>query len=68
MFETLLVVVFCLNLKLPSLDEHYRGIIGFRYRLALSLLLLAASLGLWWAVAERGQALAAAVHRLEAQQ
>jgi hypothetical protein len=24
MLGTLLVVVFCLNLKMPSLDEHYR--------------------------------------------
>jgi hypothetical protein len=55
---TLIVVVFYLNLKLSSLDEHYRDIIDFGYKLAVSLLLLAASLGLWWAVAQRGQALA----------
>ena len=65
MLGTLVVVVFYLNLKMPSLDEHYREIIGFGYRLAFSLILLAASLGLMWAVARRGQALATTAHRLE---
>jgi len=46
MLGTLLFVVFCVSLKMPSFDEHYREIIGFGYRLALSLILLAASLGL----------------------
>jgi len=32
MLGTLLFVVFYLNFKMPSLDEHYREIIGFWYR------------------------------------
>jgi hypothetical protein len=65
MVGTLLFVVFYLSLKVPSFDEHYREIIGFGYRLAFSLLLLAASVGLMSAVAQRGQALEATARPLE---